>query len=351
MNDIIKLKHQLSKEFDMKDLGPAKKILGMQITRDKQRDTLQLSQSKYIKRVLQRFNMGDAKPVSTPLASHFRLSKDQSPQTDEDKEYMAKSSSGRLLADNHALPLKIKVPVLVGSSVKMAKVFLKTNDEIFAGRPRNIAGKYTAYNYSDITWSQYGPYWRQARKMCLMELFSSKRLDSYEYIRVEELKSMLRGIFNTSEEPILLRDYLFALNLNVISRMVLGKKYTEKNNEEKSIVTIEEFKMMVDELFLLSGVFNLGDWIPLLKRENEKESWVPKDMMDVLLKLADDPTNEVKLERVVVKAFCQDSIVGGGESSTITVEWAISELIRGPDIVEKATEELDRVIGKERWAQ
>uniref|UniRef100_A0A803LBR6 CCHC-type domain-containing protein n=1 Tax=Chenopodium quinoa TaxID=63459 RepID=A0A803LBR6_CHEQI len=40
MNDIIKLKHQLSKEFDMKDLGPAKKILGMQITRDKQRGTL-----------------------------------------------------------------------------------------------------------------------------------------------------------------------------------------------------------------------------------------------------------------------------------------------------------------------
>ena len=74
----------------MKDLGPAKKILGMQITRDKQSGTLQLSQSEYIKRVLQRFNMGDAKPVSTPLASHFRLSKDQSPQTDEDKEYMAK---------------------------------------------------------------------------------------------------------------------------------------------------------------------------------------------------------------------------------------------------------------------
>uniref|UniRef100_A0A803MP45 CCHC-type domain-containing protein n=1 Tax=Chenopodium quinoa TaxID=63459 RepID=A0A803MP45_CHEQI len=63
MNDIIKLKHQLSKEFDMKDLGPPKKILGMQITRDKQRGTLQLSQSEYIKRVLQRFNMGDAKPI------------------------------------------------------------------------------------------------------------------------------------------------------------------------------------------------------------------------------------------------------------------------------------------------
>lgn len=63
----------------MKDLGPTKKILVMQIMRDKQSEILQLSQAKYIHRVLQRFNMGKAKPVSTPLASHFRLSKDQSP--------------------------------------------------------------------------------------------------------------------------------------------------------------------------------------------------------------------------------------------------------------------------------
>ena len=90
MDDIRRLKQQLSKEFDMKDLGPAKKILGMQITRDKHKGTLQLSQSEYIKRVLQRFNMSESKPVSTPLASHFRLSNDQCPQTEEDKDYMAK---------------------------------------------------------------------------------------------------------------------------------------------------------------------------------------------------------------------------------------------------------------------
>jgi ATP-binding cassette subfamily B (MDR/TAP) protein 1 len=89
MDEIINLKTQLSKEFDMKDLGPARKILGMQITRDKQRGVLQLSQAEYINRVLQRYNMGNAKPVSTPLASHFRLSKDQSPQTEEEKESMA----------------------------------------------------------------------------------------------------------------------------------------------------------------------------------------------------------------------------------------------------------------------
>ncbi|WVZ14797.1 hypothetical protein V8G54_012363 [Vigna mungo] len=85
---IRSLKKQLSKEFDMKDLGPAKRILGMQITRDKQKCILHLSQAEYINRVLQRFNMRDAKAVSTPLASHFHLSKEQSPQTEKEKESM-----------------------------------------------------------------------------------------------------------------------------------------------------------------------------------------------------------------------------------------------------------------------
>ncbi|WVZ16376.1 hypothetical protein V8G54_009358 [Vigna mungo] len=89
MDEIKSLKQQLSKEFDMKDLGPAKRILGMQITRDKQKCILQLSQAEYINRVLQRFNMRDAKAVSTPLASHFHLSKEQSPQTEKEKESMA----------------------------------------------------------------------------------------------------------------------------------------------------------------------------------------------------------------------------------------------------------------------
>jgi len=90
MDKIKNLKTQLSKEFDMKDLGPTKKILGMKITRDKKKGILQLSQVEYINRVLYRFNMEDAKPVNTHLASHFHLSKDQSPHTDEERECMAK---------------------------------------------------------------------------------------------------------------------------------------------------------------------------------------------------------------------------------------------------------------------
>lgn len=64
----------------MKDLGPAKQILGMRITRDMKNKTLNLSQSEYILKVLKRFNMHDAKAVGTPLASHFKLTKDMCPK-------------------------------------------------------------------------------------------------------------------------------------------------------------------------------------------------------------------------------------------------------------------------------
>lgn len=220
----------------------------------------------------------------------------------------------------------------------MAKIFLKTMDVTFVGRPKTAAGKYTTYNYSDITWSPYGAYWRQARKMCLMELFSAKRLESYEYIRVEEMNSLLMGLFKSSGKPILLKDYLSTVSLNVISRMVLGKSYLDES--EDSIVTPEEFKKMLDELFLLNGVFNIGDSIPwidfldlqgyikrmknlskkfdrflehvldehIAKRKvenNKSNNDASKDMVDVLLDLANDPTLEVKLERHGVKAFTQ----------------------------------------------
>ena len=59
----------------MKDFGVAKQILGMRIIRDKANGTLKLSQSEYMKKVLNRFNMNEAKPISTPLGSHFKLSK------------------------------------------------------------------------------------------------------------------------------------------------------------------------------------------------------------------------------------------------------------------------------------
>ncbi|CAA7059133.1 unnamed protein product [Microthlaspi erraticum] len=87
---IQELKKHLSQSFAMKDLGPAKQILGMRIVRDRGERLIHLSQEKYIEKVLRRFHMDKSKVVSTPLAAHFRLSSQQSPSTELEKQDMAR---------------------------------------------------------------------------------------------------------------------------------------------------------------------------------------------------------------------------------------------------------------------
>lgn len=63
----------LSVEFDTKDLGPAKRILGMDKFRDSSKGVLNLSQKGYLDKIIQVFNMQQAKNVNAPIGAHFKL--------------------------------------------------------------------------------------------------------------------------------------------------------------------------------------------------------------------------------------------------------------------------------------
>ncbi|TVU39566.1 hypothetical protein EJB05_12992 [Eragrostis curvula] len=275
------------------------------------------------------------------------------------------------------------VPVVVGSSVDAARFILKTHDVSFIDRPKMASGRYTAYNFSDLVWSPYGAYWRQARKLWQSKLFSAKQLKLQEHVRHEEMRAMLRDLRSTAGHTVVLREHLLLLSLNVISRMALGRKYVIAEGATGSPTTPEEFRWMVGELFLLNGVLNIGDMIPWLdwldlqgyvrrmkrlgkmfdrflehvveehkeRRSREGDKFVPTDIVDQLLELADDPSLEVPIDQDGVKGFALDFVAGGTDTSAVVVEWAMSELLRNPKHLTKATEELDRVIGHDRLVQ
>ncbi|KAH9752071.1 hypothetical protein KPL71_014550 [Citrus sinensis] len=90
-DEIERLKKQLAYEFEMKDLGDAQRILGMEIRRDKKNESVWLTQKSYLKKVLERFGMDDkTKQVCTPLAPHFKLSSSSCPRSQEERDYMAR---------------------------------------------------------------------------------------------------------------------------------------------------------------------------------------------------------------------------------------------------------------------
>ncbi|KAK2645216.1 hypothetical protein Ddye_020411 [Dipteronia dyeriana] len=89
----------------------------------------------------------------------------------------------------------------------------------------------------------------QELKIYLSELFSSKRLESYEYIRVEELRAFFSRLFALSGKPVLLKEHLSRVTLSIISRIMLDKKYFSESKFETAVVTLEYFQEMLDELF------------------------------------------------------------------------------------------------------
>ncbi|KAL6844832.1 hypothetical protein ACP4OV_025491 [Aristida adscensionis] len=294
------------------------------------------------------------------------------------------------------------LPVVVASSVDTARFFLETHDDVDDAAPTAAAGdgERAAYSYRDIAaWSPYGAYWRQPRETRLAAelLGAAERLaSSYERVRREEVGELLWGLHAASGAAVTLRGYLSTTSLNAITRMVIGKRYLDVDVEEEvaacgggggggsggtAVTTPEELRWMLDELSLLNGVLNVGaalrwsDWMDLQgyvsrmkklgkmfdrflehvvkehrrRRRREGRSFVAEDMVDVLLHIADDPNLGVKLDRESIKALTQDLIVSGTESSAVTIEWALSELLKRPEAIAKATEELDHVIGRDRW--
>ncbi|KAL1533888.1 cytochrome P450 71AU50-like [Salvia divinorum] len=227
-----------------------------------------------------------------------------------------------------------KYPVVVASSPEMARQFLRVHDASFASRPSLAAGKYTSYNYSDLVWAPHGPYWRQTRRIYSFEVFNNKKLKLYERVRVAERQYFLSNIRALAGKPVVLKDHLSRYSLSTTWKMLSRDEYFSEGN---SVLNMDELHEMVDEWFLLSGVFNIGDWIPWLS---------PFDLQGYLRMEV-----EVELTRDCVKALIQNLIVGSMDTSATTVEWAIHEILRQPRIIEKAKAELDKVIGRERWVE
>ncbi|KAJ9557676.1 hypothetical protein OSB04_012290 [Centaurea solstitialis] len=89
-SEIVRLKDKLKLEFEMKELGAAQKILGMEIVRDRKSCRLRLTQGEYIQKILKRFNLDGAKTSSTPLPKHIKITSEDCPKDYKEKDEMLK---------------------------------------------------------------------------------------------------------------------------------------------------------------------------------------------------------------------------------------------------------------------
>ncbi len=74
--------------------------------------------------------------------------------------------------------------------------------------------------------------WRYLRKICMTELFSVKRLQSFQPMRTKEISSMMNNIYMESEEgkAVNLNFHLTCLVNNIITQTLFGKRYLFNSN-------------------------------------------------------------------------------------------------------------------------
>eukprot|EP01018_Ginkgo_biloba_P040754 Gb_24787 [translate_table: standard] len=272
-------------------------------------------------------------------------------------------------------------PVLVISSSQLAKECLSgANDISFASRPQLSAGKILGYDFSMLGWSPYGPYWRNVRKICTLELLSFRRIQMFAELRRAEIASCLRSLFEkwqSQQQGIInMKTVISDLILNVMMGMVINKRYFDT---DASGIILAEAMHMIEESAILHGVFNVGDYIPYLNwldlqgynramkqlqnridpfiqrilekhRENHGEKEEMLDFIHVLISQAE--SNSCILDKdAFVKSTALSMIIVGTDTSAVTIEWALSLLLQHPDILKKAQEELDTKIGRNRLVE
>lgn len=84
MEDIADLKDLMKMEFDIRDLGNARKVVGIEIIRDLANMIMAITQSRCLKRIIKHFIMENLKMINIHITSHFKLSVTDCPKNEQD---------------------------------------------------------------------------------------------------------------------------------------------------------------------------------------------------------------------------------------------------------------------------
>ncbi|KAL2497184.1 Cytochrome [Abeliophyllum distichum] len=263
------------------------------------------------------------------------------------------------------------VPTLVVSSADAAREVMKDHDLIFSNRPKSsMAGK-VFYGPKDIAFSPYGELWRQVRSICVLQLLSNKRVQSFRRVREEETTLMVEKIrqLGSSSSSINLSNVLLSLSNDIVCRVALGRKYGIGEKGEK-------FKWLLKELGDLFGTFSVGDYIPWLAwiskfngldarvekvakafdeflegiveehRDRTNDEARGSDFVHLLLEIQAENQAGFRLEIDVIKALILDVFAAGTDTTYTVLEWTMAELLRHREILDKLQNEVRRVAGR-----
>ncbi|KAH9697251.1 cytochrome P450 family 76 subfamily C polypeptide 7 [Citrus sinensis] len=215
-----------------------------------------------------------------------------------------------------------QVTTVVVSSPSMAKAILKEHDSSFRDRkvPEAVLSLPNRHPEFSLVWLPVSPLWKNLRKICNMHIFTSQKLDANQDLRRKKIKDLLAYVDENCRmgKAIDFGQAAFNTSLNLLSNTIFSIDVVDPSERK--------FKDTVWGIMEEAGKPNLSDHFPLLK------------MLDL--------QGIRRRNTLYAGKMFEDLFIAGNDTTSITMEWAMAELLHNPEVLSKAKLELEQLVGR-----
>ncbi|RDX64624.1 Isoleucine N-monooxygenase 1, partial [Mucuna pruriens] len=265
--------------------------------------------------------------------------------------------------------------------------FLRKHDADFASRPLTMASGIISSGYVTMAIVPFGEQWKKMRRIFVNDLFSPLRHQWLQDRRNEEADNILSYVYNkcnnvNDEGLVNVRHVAQHYCCNVTRKLIFNTRYFGKGREDGGPgLEEEEHVNIIFTLLKHVYAFSVSDYISCLRMldldghkskvksgmrimkkyhdpivEERIKQWnngsksVEEDLLDILISLK-DVNNDSLLTAKEIKALTIELMLGGADNPSNAVECALAEMINHPYILQRATQEVDKIVGKQRMVQ
>ncbi|KAL0323032.1 UNVERIFIED_CONTAM: Ferruginol synthase [Sesamum angustifolium] len=267
---------------------------------------------------------------------------------------------------------------VVVSSPELAKEVLQKHDQVFSGRTIAAAAQVHDHHKISMAYLPVGKEWRTIRKICKEQMFSTYRLDASQGLRREKLQKLRDYVHRCciTGRVVNIGEAAFITSLNLMSATLFSVDFTDFDSD-----VTQELKETIEGVAKIVGAPNLADFFPILKmidpqgiqrqakfyfgrllamfeeiinqrlQSRKATNGSPKknDLLEALLDLSQGSEYELSCKQI--NHLLVDLFVAGSDTTSSTVEWAMTELLLSPEKMAKAKNELKSVIGENKQVE
>ncbi|KAJ0759579.1 putative N-methylcoclaurine 3'-monooxygenase [Helianthus annuus] len=244
--------------------------------------------------------------------------------------------------------------LVVASTPEAAKEILQTHDRLLSARSVPSAFQQPSLLPHSLMWNECNQTWKTLRTLCRTEMFSVKALESHSRLREENFAKLIDFLRKKQGQVINMEDMIFTTLFNTLTSIIFAKQFIDLADEnethdllKETINKVIEYAGRFFEGFDLHGTRKgamkeykkifacLEDTIEERRACVNSSTWSSEKAQSFLDRLLENGFSNNQIYQPVLEL-----LVAGTNTTTTTVIWAMSELVRNKDVMSKIQEEI-----------